>query len=287
MSVESKDKGPSTFIDKKPLAANEKPLAANEKPLAINEKPLIPMTRSEFEQAILAKGELYHIHHPYQVAMYKGSCTREQIQGWVANRYYYQIMIPVKDAAIMANCPDSGIRREWVQRILDHDGYGDAEGGIQAWLRLGEAVGLRREEIISQEHVLPGVRFAVDAYVNFACRAPWQEAISSSLTELFAPTIHQSRLDSFPNHYPWIDTDGYQYFRNRLGEARRDVEFGLAFTLDHFTTRAQQDRMLEILQFKLDVLWSMLDAMTMAYELERPPYHTVTGQKVYHRGLFR
>lgn len=245
----------------------------------------LPMSREEFEAALRAKGNYYHTQHPYHIAMYEGRCTPEQIKGWVANRFYYQISIPVKDAAIMANCPDRDTRRQWVQRILDHDGYDGAEGGIEAWLRLGEAVGLTREEIISQEHVLPGVRFAVDAYVNFARRANWKEAASSSLTELFAPTIHQNRLDTWPKHYPWINADGYQYFRNRLTEARRDVEHGLQITLDHYTTREQQERMLEILQFKLDILWSMLDSMTMAYELNRPPYHTVTDKKVYHRGL--
>jgi pyrroloquinoline-quinone synthase len=246
----------------------------------------LPLTPQAFEEALRAKGDYYHIQHPFHRAMYEGQCTPEQIRGWVANRFYYQISIPVKDAAIMANCPDRDTRRLWAQRLLDHDGYGDAEGGIEAWLRLGEAVGLSREEILSQEHVLPGVRFAVDAYVNFARRASWQEAASSSLTELFAPTIHQSRLSSWPEHYPWIDASGYQYFRSRLTEARRDVEHGLAITLAHYRTRAGQERMLEILQFKLDVLWSMLDAMTMAYQLDRAPYHTVTAKRVYHRGLF-
>jgi pyrroloquinoline-quinone synthase len=246
----------------------------------------LPMSREEFEAALRAKGELYHTQHPYHIAMYEGKSTPEQIRGWVANRFYYQISIPVKDAAIMANCPDRDVRRHWVQRVLDHDGYDGAEGGIEAWLRLGEAVGLTREEILSGEHVLPGVRFAVDAYINFARRATWQEAASSSLTELFAPTIHQNRLDTWPQHYPWIKEEGYQYFRNRLTEARRDVKHGLDITLDHYTTRQQQERMLEILQFKLDVLWTMLDAMTMAYELDRAPFHTVTSEKVYHRGLF-
>lgn len=247
---------------------------------------LPPMSRDEFEQALRAKSAFYHTQHPYHVAMYNGSCTKEQIQGWVANRFYYQISIPVKDAAIMANCPDRDVRRHWVQRVLDHDGYDGAVGGIEAWLQLGEAVGLTREEILSEEHVLPGVRFAVDAYVNFARRADWHEAASSSLTEMFAPTIHQNRLDSWPGHYPWIKEDGYQYFRNRLTEARRDVVHGLEITLDYYKTREQQEKMLNILQFKLDVLWSMLDSMTMAYELGRPPYHTVTDEKVYHKGLF-
>lgn len=247
----------------------------------------LPLTREEFERALRAKGTLYHTEHPYHRAMYEGRSTPEQIRGWVANRFYYQISIPIKDAAIMANCPDPDVRRQWVQRIIDHDGVSGEDGGIEAWLALGEAVGLTRDELLSQEHVLPGVRFAVDAYVNFARRASWQEAASSSLTELFAPKIHQSRLDAWPQHYPWIKPEGYSYFRKRLSEARRDVTHGLDITLDHYTTRAQQERMLEILQFKLDVLWSMLDAMTMAYELDRAPYHTVTHQRVFHRGLFR
>ncbi len=159
------------------------------------------------------------------------------------------------------------------------------DGGIEAWLRLGQAVGLDPDQLRSQELVLPGVRFAVDAYVNFARRASWQEAASSSLTELFAPQIHQSRLDTWPRHYPWIDPSGYEYFRSRLGQARRDVEHGLQITLQHYTTFESQQRMLEILQFKLDILWTMLDAMSMAYELHRPPYHTVTADRVWHKGI--
>ena len=233
-----------------------------------------PWSREEFEAKLRDKGRFYHIHHPYHIAMNSGNSTPEQIRGWVANRFYYQTTIPIKDAAILANCKERDVRREWVQLIFDHDGYGNEEGGIEAWLRLAEAVGLSRIEVTSEQHVLPGVRFACDAYINFARRASWQEAACSSLTELFAPEIHQRRLDNWPQHYPWIDNNGYQYFRKRLSEARRDVEHGLNITLDHFQTRAQQEQALGILQFKLDILWSMLDAMQMAYEFELPPYHS-------------
>lgn len=234
-----------------------------------------PYSREEFEAKLRNKGIYYHIHHPFQIMMNSGQCDQEQIQGWVANRFYYQTAIPVKDANVMANCPDKEVRKKWVQRVLDHDGYDGEEGGIEAWLRLGESVGLKREEIESQEHVLPGVRFAVDAYVNFARNVSWQEAACSSLTEMFAPDIHQKRLDSWPKHYPWIDKSGYDYFRTRLGEARRDVEHGLELTLDHFDTAALQDRALNILQFKLDILWTMLDAMTLAYVHKQPPYYNI------------
>ena len=234
-----------------------------------------PWSREEFERRLRDKEKFYHIHHPFHVEMNSGRLDKAAIQGWVANRFYYQTSIPVKDAAIMANCRDRDVRRLWVQRIIDHDGTQGDEGGIEAWLQLGEAVGLTRAELISEQHVLPGVRFAIDAYVNFARRANWQEAACSSLTELFAPTIHQRRLDNWPQYYPWIDANGYNYFRKRLKEARRDVEHGLNVTLDYFRTRSEQERALHILQFKLDVLWTMLDAMWMAYIEKKPPYHCV------------
>lgn len=225
----------------------------------------MPWTRQEFERQLRAKGDRYHIHHPFHVAMNAGRCTRRQVQGWVLNRFYYQVSIPMKDAAILANMPEREERRHWIRRIVDHDGTRDDEGGIEAWLRLGEAVGLARQELTSLRHVLPGVRFAVDAYVSFARHAPWQQAVCASLTELFAPEIHRERLASWPQHYPWIEPSGYAYFRTRLAEARRDVEHGLRVTLDYFRTRDAQERALEILQFKLDVLWTMLDAMQLAY----------------------
>jgi len=222
-------------------------------------------SREEFEQQLRDKGRAYHIHHPFNVMLNSGRATPEQIRGWVANRFYYQISIPIKDAAILANCDDRAVRRNWVQRILDHDGYGDDPGGIESWLRLAEAVGLERSKVESLAEVLPGVRFAVDAYVNFARRAPWPEAACSSLTELFAPEIHKQRLAGWPDYYPWIDRSGLRYFQSRVSLARRDVEFGLAVTLERFTTREQQERALQILQFKLDVLWQMNDAMALRY----------------------
>jgi len=224
-----------------------------------------PWTRNEFEAQLRERGAGYHIHHPFNVKMNEGLLREEQIRGWVANRFYYQVNIPQKDGAIIANCPDRESRRKWVRRILDHDGWEGNEGGIEAWVRLGEAVGLDRQDLWSQRHVVPGVRFAVDAYVNFARRVPWQEAVCSSLTEMFAPKIHKDRLANWPIHYGWIDPEGLQYFRSRISLAERDVEHGLQVTLDHFTTRDQQERALDILQFKLDVLWSMLDAIEKAY----------------------
>lgn len=224
-----------------------------------------PWSASVFEEKLRAKSGGYHVHHPFHVMMAEGRLNARQLQGWVANRFYYQISIPRKDAAILANCPDREVRREWVQRILDHDGYGDDAGGIEAWIGLGEAVGLSRYDVVSLRHVVPAARFAVDAYVNFARQASWQEAVASSLTELFAGHIHQQRLDTWPQHYPWVDAEGLRYFKGRLTQARRDVQHGLSLTLAHFSqSRALQERALEILQFKLDVLWALADAIMLS-----------------------
>jgi len=228
-----------------------------------------PWTRDAFERRLRERGRAYHIHHPFNRMLNEGRATVEQVRGWVANRFCYQLAIPLKDAAILSNCDDRDVRRGWVQRILDHDGFDVGglrdDGGIEAWLRLADAVGLSRDEVQDQRHVAPAVRFAVDAYVNFARRAPWQEAVCSSLTELFAPDIHRQRLATWPAHYPWIAADGLAYFRDRVGKARRDVEQGLAITLAHFDTRPLQERALAVLQLKLDILWAMNDAMAQKY----------------------
>lgn len=235
-------------------------------------------SHEEFEARLRDKGAAYHIHHPFNVMLNSGKASPEQIRGWVANRFYYQIAIPVKDAAILSNCGDRDVRRQWIQRILDHDGYEIVapggttvrdDGGIEAWIRLGLATGLEREEIVDLRHVVPAVRFAVDAYINFARQRPWQEAVCSSLTELFAPKIHKERLANWPAHYPWIESDGLQYFRNRVSQARRDVEQGLEVTLRYFDTAELQRRALDILQFKLDILWAMNDAMALKYGVTR------------------
>ena len=232
-----------------------------------------PWTRDEFEQQLRSREKYYHINHDFHLLMNEGGLDREAVKGWVANRFYYQTAIPIKAAAIMSNCTDRDARRQWVQRIIDHDGIEGEDGGIEAWLQLAEAVGLSREETLSYEHVLPGVKFAIDAYLNFAKNATWEEAASSSLTELFAPKIHQKRLDNWPDLYPWIDKKGYQYFRKRLTEARRDVQHGLDITLDYYKTREEQEYALTVLQFKLDILWTMLDCMWMAYIDKKPPFY--------------
>jgi len=225
---------------------------------------LPPWTREEFERRLREKGQGYHIHHTFNVMMYEGKLNQKQLQSWIANRFYYQIGIPQKDAAIMSNCPDREIRRGWILRITDHDGMVNIEGGIEAWIKLGEAVGLSFEDITSLNLVSPGVRFAVDAYINFARQRPWQEAVCSSLTELFAPHIHQQRISTWPEMYPWVKEEGLIYFKKRLTEARRDVEQGLAVTLDYFgKTRELQEQALNILQFKLDVLWVIADSIML------------------------
>jgi pyrroloquinoline-quinone synthase len=219
----------------------------------------------DFIGALRAQSQRYHSLHTFHVTMNEGRLDRRQIQGWVANRFYYQENIPRKDAAILANCPDREVRRRWIWRIHDHDGTAEGEGGIEAWLRLGEAAGLTREEMWDERHVVPGVRFAVDAYVTFARTRPWVEAVASSLTELFAPDLMAERLAAFERYYTWLDPDGLAYFRNRLTQAPRDSEHALEIVMEHCLTPEEQARAVAALSFKSDVLWSMLDAIDGAY----------------------
>lgn len=213
----------------------------------------------------------YHDKHPFHVAMNEGRLSPEALRGWVTNRFYYQRNIPIKDAAILSNCPLREVRRVWIHRIADHDGVdgGDAfhqnEGGIEAWLRLGEACGVSRDDLRQDRRVEPGVRFAVDAYVTFARTKPWPVAIASSLTELFAPDLMSARLAAFGKFYTWIDSAGLDYFRRRITQARRDSDDALKITLEHCATRALQDAAVAALQFKCDLLWAILDAIQLRY----------------------
>lgn len=217
-----------------------------------------------FVAALRAHSQRYHDQHPFHTRMNEGRLSRAQLRGWVANRFYYQANIPRKDAAILANCPDVEVRRRWIRRITDHDGAAAGEGGIEAWLRLAEGVGLTREEVLDERHVVPGVRFAVDAYVTFARERPWPEAVASSLTELFAPDLMSERLAAFERYYTWIDPASLGYFRNRLNQAPRDSEHALEVVTEHCRSAERQERAVAALSFKCDVLWSMLDAIDRA-----------------------
>ena len=220
-----------------------------------------PWSAEELVERLRSLGARYHHLHPFHVRMDAGSLSREELRRWVANRFYYQRCIPIKDAAILSNCPEAEVRRVWIQRIIDHDGTSAGAGGIESWLRLGEALGVAREELESERRVLPGVRYAVDAYVNFARRKPWIEGVASSLTELFGPGAIRVRLAALEAHYPWIDRAGLEYFRDRLVQAPRDADHALGLVVDRCVTRDQQERAVAALRFKTEVLWAQLDAI--------------------------
>jgi pyrroloquinoline-quinone synthase len=215
----------------------------------------------EFVARLRAQGERYHDLHPFHRRMDAGDLTREELQRWAANRFYYQKCIPLKDAAILANCPEVAVRREWIRRIIDHDGTTEGTGGIESWLRLGEAAGVSRGELLSEQRVLPAVRYAVDAYVSFARRKPWIEAVASSLTEMFGPAAMRVRLDAFERHYEWIDPAGLEYFRTRLVKAPRDARYALELTVERCRTHEQQQGAVAALRFKTEMLWAQLEAI--------------------------
>jgi pyrroloquinoline-quinone synthase len=221
------------------------------------------LSREEFLERLRKVGtQAYHHLHPFHLRMNEGTLDQESIKLWAANRFYYQRCLPMKDAAILSNCPLREVRRKWIKRIFDHDGNEGQEGGIEKWIRLGIACGITREAIMDERHVRAGVRFAVDAYVNFARVKPWPIAIASSLTELFAPKLMAKRLDAFGKYYSWIEPEGLDYFRARLTQAREDSEFALSATLQYCDDRQMQEAAVDALRFKCEVLWSMLDALS-------------------------
>ena len=227
-------------------------------------------SRAEFEARLRRIGDQhYHHRHPFNLRMHDGTLTREEIQTWVCNRYYYQTRIPIKDGLILSKAQDAGFRREWIRRIRDHDGDRPGEGGLELWLALADAVGLDRASVESLEGVLPSVRRACDAYVQFVESHELLESVASSLTELFAGDIMKVRIAAFKKHYPWVRAEGLHYFASRTLQAPRDAAEGLRFVLCEARTRADQDRCLAALERKCEILWSLLDAIEAAHASPR------------------
>lgn len=228
--------------------------------------------RSDFVDRLYRVGaERYHDKHPFHQALHDGILTREQIRGWVANRYYYQRNIPVKDAAILSNLPDRDKRRVWISRIVDHDGTLETGGGgLELWISLSRAVGLSDDDVTSEQHVAAGTRFAVDAYVTFARTQPWFVGVAASLTELFAPELMSKRIGVLTEKYQWIDQTGLAYFRQRIPLARGDSEVALRWVVEAATTQGLQAACVHALEFKCDVLWAILDATMQKYGCGAP-----------------
>ena len=225
-----------------------------------------PLSRSDFVDWLRREGEArYHDGHRYHMLMHEGKLTRVQLQQWVLNRYYYQTRIPIKDALIVAKSEDPVFRRMWIRRIHDHDGAADGEGGLALWLRLAEGVGLDREEVASCRAVLPGVRFACDAYVELVRSRSLVEAVASSLTEFFAPDIMSQRVLAWEKHYTWVSPQVLDYFRSRVPRARRDSEEAIEFVAQHAVTYELQERCVAALIRKTEILWHLLDSVYAAY----------------------
>lgn len=230
------------------------------------------MSPDAFEAAIREVGrDRYHDKHPFHMLLHSGRLDRRQVQAWALNRYCYQQAVPRKDAALISRADDRALRREWLCRIIDHDGNGDDEGGIERWLLLTDGLGLERDYVMSMRGALPATRFAVEAYITFVRERSLVEAVASSLTELFAPAIHEQRIAGMLEHYDFIDESVLAYFRRRLSQANRDADFALAYVKDNATTIEMQAACVNAVRFKCNVLWAQLDALHHAYVIPGLP----------------
>ena len=224
------------------------------------------LTPDELEAALRDIGaRRYHRLHPFHAMLHGGRCGKGQVQAWALNRYYYQASIPRKDASLIARCDDPAVRREWRSRLVDHDGERDGDGGIARWLKLTDGLGLDRDYVTSLRGLLPGTRFAVEAYVHFVREKSLLEAIASSLTELFSPVIIGERMAGMLSHYDFVTAETLSYFDKRPPQAQRDSDFALEYVRRHARSPQDQQAVLAALEFKCGVLWSMLDALAYAY----------------------
>jgi coenzyme PQQ biosynthesis protein C len=225
-----------------------------------------PLSRPQLEEELRALGaRRYHNLHPFHRLLHGGKLNRDQVRAWALNRYCYQASIPIKDASLIARAEERDLRRVWLQRIVDHDGENESEGGIERWLRLTDGLDLPRDYVMSKRGALPATRFAVEAYVHFVRERSLLEAVASSLTELFSPDIISERVSGMLSNYSFISKQTLSYFEKRLSQAPRDADFALDYVKRNAVTRSQQQAVIDALSFKCDVLWAQLDALYFSY----------------------
>jgi pyrroloquinoline quinone biosynthesis protein D len=233
-----------------------------------------PLSAEDLEARLRKVGEeQYHDKHPFHQLMNAGKLSKGQLQAWALNRFYYQAMIPIKDAAILSRMEQADLRRSWRQRIVDHDGDNADQGGIRRWIALTDGLGLERAYVESMKGILPATRFAVEAYVHYVRERSLLEAIASSLTEMFSQSTIRQRVSSMLARYDFLNRDVLAYFDKRLTQAPRDADFALDYVKREARTVQDQAAAIAALEFKCAVLWSQLDALYYAYVTPgfRPP----------------
>jgi coenzyme PQQ biosynthesis protein C len=233
-----------------------------------------PLSAEDLEARLRKVGEeQYHDKHPFHQLMNAGKLSKGQLQAWALNRFYYQAMIPIKDAAILSRMEQADLRRSWRQRIVDHDGDNADQGGIRRWIALTDGLGLERAYVESMKGILPATRFAVEAYVHYVRERSLLEAIASSLTEMFSQSTIRQRVSSMLARYDFLNRDVLAYFDKRLTQAPRDADFALDYVKREARTAQDQAAAIAALEFKCAVLWSQLDALYYAYVTPafRPP----------------
>jgi pyrroloquinoline-quinone synthase len=219
----------------------------------------------ELQAQLRAVGEeRYHHKHPFHLLMHEGRLSREQLQAWALNRYYYQSIIPIKDAIILSRGTNPEFRRAWRKRVIDHDGDAASEGGVKRWLKLAEATGLDPDQVRAGTGILPATRFAVNEYLNIVRSRGLLEAVASSLTEMFSRDLISLRMEKLRHHYPWL-TGGLDYFEARLTQAPEDAHYAVNYVYENAKTRGQQELAIQALRDKCDILWAQLDALYFAY----------------------
>lgn len=224
------------------------------------------LSPDQLEEVLRGIGaERYHDRHPFHHRLHSGHCRRDEVRAWALNRYYYQSRIPQKDATILARIDDPALRRAWRTRIIDHDGSAEGEGGIAKWLVLTGSLGFDHAYVVSTRGILPGTRFAVDAYLTLVRERSLLEAIASSLTEMFSPKIITERVQGMLASYNFVSPETLAYFTARPEQAGRDVEVALAYVREHARTPEAQEAVQAALRTKCDILWAMLDALEHAY----------------------
>ena len=223
--------------------------------------------KNSFVHSLLKEGDKrFPSQHPFMKLFYEGKLTKQQMQGWAVNRYYFHRSIPSKEAAIVANCPDH-VRKFWAEKLMEEDGTDGKPSHPDLWLRFCEDLGLQRNEVKKAE-ILPAVRMAVDGYLNLARYRPWKVGVGASLTEFSVPKRMEKMIAAFQAHYPYVTEEGMSFFKEHMIADMEHGQLTIDLIKENCETPQDESEVKEGYFYKIDMHRVILDAVHLEYVIK-------------------
>ena len=220
--------------------------------------------------------------HPVRQLLLTGRLTKEQLQWWARNLYHEFSNIHRFFGVRYQKCPVAELRRALIENMIEEEGE-DMIGRkhpshAELWRRFGEGVGVPREEMLGYEP-LPGIRAALEMYVQLVQQSHWAVAIGTGLVfEGGGPKRMKEEREALERHYPWIPSRALDFFRVHEYHDEGHGNFCVDVIRQHCMELHLQEEMRAAVRSRADIMWLQNDSIYHAFV--RPALSSETVREI-------